>query len=122
MHPGDASLRLQLGKRLMRQNQFDAALSEFQKANTDPRVKRDAMFHIAQCFQSKGFTDLARKEYQRALEGVHELDERAKEVLYNLGAIAEEENNASEARGLYARIFEVDIGYRDVAAKMERFR
>jgi tetratricopeptide (TPR) repeat protein len=122
MHPGDASLRLQLGKRLMRQNQFDAALAELQKANSDPRVRRDALFNIAQCFQRKGFTDLARKEYLRALDGVQELDERAKEVLYNLGTIAEAESNAPEARGYYARIYEVDIGYRDVAAKMERFR
>jgi hypothetical protein len=27
-----------------------------------------------------------------------------------------------EARAFYARIFEMDIGYRDVAAKMEQFR
>ena len=28
----------------------------------------------------------------------------------------------AEARSFYARIFEVDIGYRDVAAKMEEFK
>jgi len=50
------------------------------------------------------------------------MDERAKEILYNLGAIAEAENNAADARAAYARIFEIDIGYRDVAAKMEKFR
>jgi hypothetical protein len=77
---------------------------------------------MAQCFQRKGFNDLARKEYLRALEGVQEVDERAREVLYNLGAIAESESNAAEARSFYARVYEVDIGYRDVAAKMERFR
>ena len=122
MHPGDAALRVQYGKRLMRQNQLDAALAEFQKANSDPRVHREALFNMAQCFQRKGFNDLARKEYLRALEGVQEIDERAREVLYNLGAIAESESNAAEARSFYARVYEVDIGYRDVAAKMERFR
>jgi hypothetical protein len=50
------------------------------------------------------------------------MDERAKEILYNLGAIAEAEGRTDEARERYARIFEVDIGYRDVAAKMEGFR
>ena len=49
-------------------------------------------------------------------------DERAKEILYNLGLIAETEGNASDARSCFARIFEIDIGYRDVAAKMERYR
>jgi tetratricopeptide (TPR) repeat protein len=122
MHPGDSALRLKLGKRLMRSDDLDAALGELQKANADPRIKRESMFLMAQCFQRKGFTDLARKEYERSLEGVTDIDDRAKEVLYNLGTIAETEENGEEARSFYARVYEVDIGYRDVAAKMEQFR
>ena len=122
MHPGDAALRMQLGRRLMRKDELDAALAEFQRANTDARVRRDALFHMAQCFQRKGFLDLARKEYTKALEDSADVDERAKEILYNLGSIAESEGEANDARALYARVYEVDIGYRDVAAKMEQFR
>ncbi len=122
VHPGDAGLRLQLARRLMRRDELDAALSELQKANADPRLRREALFLMAQCFQRKGFTDLARKEYQHALEGVLDLDERAKEIVYNLGLLAEAEGRRDEARAHYIRIFEVDIGYRDVAAKMEQFR
>jgi tetratricopeptide (TPR) repeat protein len=122
MHPGDANLRLQLGKRLMRQDDLDGALVELQKAHADPRVRREARFGLAQCFQRKGFVDLARKEYERSLEGVAEIDDRAKEVLYNLGSIAEAQGNGGEARSFYARVYEVDIGYRDVAAKMEQFK
>jgi len=122
LRPSDLSLRLQLGRRLMRTGELDLAMSELQKALGDSRAKREAGFMLAQCFQQKGYHDLARKEYQRALEGSANVDERAKEILYNLGAIAEAENNAAEARAAYARIFEVDIGYRDVAAKMEKFR
>ncbi len=122
MHPGDASLRLQHGRRLMRLERLDEALSEFQKANADPRVRREAQFFMASCFQQKGFNDLARKEYEKALEGVLQVDERAKEILYNLGDLAAAEMKGEEARSFYARIYEVDIGYRDVAAKMEEFR
>ena len=122
MHPGDASLRLQLGKRLMKRNELDAALAEFQKAHADPRVQRDARMGMAQCFQRKGYADLAKKEFLRVIEGVQEIDERAKEVLLSLGNIAEAEGKLDEARSYYARVYEVDIGYRDVAAKMERFR
>ena len=91
-------------------------------ASEAPRTKRDAQFSLAQCFQGKGYADLARKEYLKCLEGAPQADDRAKEILYNLGANAESEGNAPDARAFYARIFEVDIGYRDVAAKMERFR
>ena len=122
MHPGDAGLRLRLGKRLMRVDEFDAALGELQKANGDPRIRREALFLMAQCFHKKGFVDLARKEYERSLEGVQEVDDRAKEVYYSLGSIAESEGDGQEARSFYARVYEVDIGYRDVAAKMEQFK
>lgn len=122
VHPGDASLRLRLGKRLMRSGQHDAALGEFQKAQGDQRSKRDALFFMAQCFQHKGFMDLARQEYENALEGAQGVDERAKEIMYNLGSIAESQGDGEAARSHYARVYQADIGYRDVASKMEQFK
>lgn len=122
LHPGDAALRVQLAWRLMRDGDIDGALAELQKSNSDPRLKRESLFLMAQCFQRKGYKDLARKEYEHALEGVSALDERAKEILYNLGLLAESEGARDQARAHFIRIFEVDIGYRDVAAKMEQFR
>ena len=122
LHPGDADLRVGLGRRLMRLDQLDEALAEFQKGQADPRVQRDAVFYMAQCFQQKGFRDLARTEYERALEGVHDTDERAKEILYNLGSISEDQGKAEEAGAFYARVYQVDISFRDVAAKMEQFQ
>jgi tetratricopeptide (TPR) repeat protein len=122
LRPNDTGLRLQLGRRLARVGDQDGAIGELQKAVADPRMRREAQVLLAQCFQSKGYLDLARREYERALEGQPSTDERGKEILYNLGAIAEAEGDPAQARTLYARIFEMDIGYRDVAAKMERFR
>lgn len=120
--PGDLSLRLAIGRALVRMDQFDEAAAELQKAIPDPRLADEARTHLARCFQEKGFLDLAKKEYQRALEAHPNVDERAREILYNLGAIAEAAGDAAEARSCYARIFEVDIGYRDVAEKMERLK
>ena len=121
-NPGDAAARLDLGRLLFRTGQFDLATAELQKALVDPRRAEDARFLLAQCFQAKGFGDLARKEFERVLEGRPLVDDRAREVLYNLGLIAESEGNPVEARRHYARIYEVDIGFRDVAAKMEALR
>ncbi|MBL8863878.1 MAG: tetratricopeptide repeat protein [Planctomycetes bacterium] len=122
LRPADMSARLQLGRRLHRSGDVDGAMAELQKAATDPRVKREAQVLLAQCFQAKGFLDLARAEYERALEVAGPLDERGKEILYHLGSIAEAEGKPAEARAFYARIFGVDVGYRDVAARMERLR
>jgi tetratricopeptide (TPR) repeat protein len=122
MRPSDTGLRLLLGRKLSRAGSLDDAIGELQKAVADPRSRREAQVLLAQCFHQKGYLDLARRELERALEGIQGVDDRAKEILYNLGAIAEEEGKPAEARAFYARIFEVDIGYRDVAARMERFR
>ena len=122
IRPADMAARLQLGRRLHKAGQIDAAMAELQKAATDSRSKREAQVLLAQCFHSKGFLDLARAEYERALEASGPLDERGKEILYHLGAIAEAEQKPAEARALYARIFGVDVGYRDVATRMERLR
>jgi Tfp pilus assembly protein PilF len=121
-NPGDALARLELGRLLLRTREYDQATAELQKAISDPRRAEDARFLLAQCFQAKGFSDLARKEFERVLEGRSTVDERAREVLYNLGLIAEAEGNPAEARLHYARIYEVDIGFRDVAGKMEALR
>ncbi|MCP3920507.1 MAG: tetratricopeptide repeat protein [bacterium] len=122
LQPGDANLRLALGRAMMRQERYDDALAQLQKAVADPRLKSDALLALAQCFQKKGFLDLAKKEYNKALGDSPGVDERAREILYNLGAIAEAEGNSAEARSFFARIYEVDIGFRDVAAKMEQLK
>lgn len=118
--PGDMNLRLGFGKRLMRSGELDLALAEFQKALGDSRLGAEALFFMARCFHEKGVLDLARKEYGRALEGCPGVDDRAKEILYNLGLISEAEGDPSGARSAFIRIYEVDISYRDVAGKMEQ--
>lgn len=120
--PGDAEMRMRLGRALFRMESFDEAAAELQKAVQDPRLKGEALFFLAQCFQAKGFLDLARKEFTRALEARTSIDERAREILYNLGSIAEAQNDQAGARSCYTQIYEVDIGYRDVAAKMEQLK
>jgi tetratricopeptide (TPR) repeat protein len=120
--PGDARLRLDLGRAYLRQDRPDEAAAELQKATQDPRSENDARIELARCFHLKGFLDLAKKEFEKALSARPTVDERAREILYNLGAIAEAEGDATEARSFYARIFEVEIGYRDVAEKMEQLK
>jgi len=116
--PGDAGLRLSLSKKLIKADDVDGALAELQRCSDEPRVRNDALFLLGQCFQKKGVLDLARKEYEQALSVTEKKSERAKEILYNLGAIAVAQGSAEEARSYYIQIYAVDIGYRDVAEKM----
>jgi tetratricopeptide (TPR) repeat protein len=120
LRPSEPSLHLEYGRRLARAGQTDAAIAELQRAVEDSRSRQEALFLLGGCFHQKRFFDLARQQYQRALEGLPTTSERAKEILYNLGAIAESEGKATEARTWYVRIYEVDIGYKDVAGKMNQ--
>jgi len=122
LRPGDAGLRIKLGRRLLQRDDLDGAVGEFQKAVEDPRLGHEANFYLGSAFQAKGFTDLAKKNYERAMAGCSGSDERSKEILYNLGSIAEAEGQADEARSRFASIFEIDISYRDVATKMEQYK
>jgi tetratricopeptide (TPR) repeat protein len=118
--PGDGAARLTLGRALLKAGELDQAAGELQKAQNDPRNRDEAVYLLAQCFHQKGFLDLARKEYAQALGDRPDSDLRAREILYHLGAIAEAEGDSVEARACYARIYQVDIGFRDVAQKMEQ--
>ena len=118
--PGDASSRLALGRYLLAADDLDGAAAELQKALADPRLAAEGHFLLGLCFRRLSFLDLARKQFNEALEDQSTLDDRGREILYNLGGIAEAEGENTEARAFYSRIFETDIGYRDVAAKMEQ--
>jgi tetratricopeptide (TPR) repeat protein len=98
----------------------DEAISELQRAVNDPRCRVDALVALGQCFFKKGLLDLSRKQLEKALEILPGMGARTKEILYNLGVIAEKMDAVEDARSFYARIYEADIGFRDVATKMEK--
>jgi tetratricopeptide (TPR) repeat protein len=122
LRPAEPALRVGLARRLMRAEDWDGALAELQRSGGDTRLARDVAQAKGRCFEAKGFLDLAAKEYEGALEGLPASDERAKEILYTLGALAEREGDPERARSWYARLYEQDIAYRDVSEKMEALR
>jgi tetratricopeptide (TPR) repeat protein len=120
--PAEGALRLRLGKALLRAGDLDGAAAELQRVAGDRRLRPDAQFFLGLCFQRKGILDLARSQLTSALEGLEPGSDRAKEILYSLGSISEAEGDPGAARSFYIRIYEVDIGYRDVAEKMEQLK
>jgi tetratricopeptide (TPR) repeat protein len=127
LRPTDSTLVLELARRLVgeagdQSGGADEALGLLQKLPHEARLAGDVSFLKGRCFQAKGFADLAAKEFEQALEGTPASDERGKEILYNLGLLAEEQGDLEAARSRFGRVFEVDISYRDVADRMERLR
>lgn len=131
LRPTDSTLVLELARRLVGEagdgaadgtGGADEALGLLQKLPPEARLAGDVAFLKGRCFQAKGFADLAAKEFEQALEGTPASDERGKEILYNLGLLAEEQGDLEAARSRFGQVFEADISYRDVADRMERLR
>jgi len=47
------------------------------------------------------------------------VDQEVKDILYALGEAHESKERFPEALNAYKRVFEIDIGYRDVSKKIE---
>jgi tetratricopeptide (TPR) repeat protein len=122
LRPGESALRLLLGRRLLEAGAVDEALGELQHAAADARQSGEALALLGAAFARKGLVDLAREHWSRALEAAAPRSEHAKEILYNLGALAEAEHDSAAARSHYLQIYACDIGYRDVAEKINRLK
>jgi tetratricopeptide (TPR) repeat protein len=121
-HPTDMTLRYRLGRLLLKSGGVDEAVGELQKAVGDPRVKTDALVSLGQAFYKKNLFDLAKRQFEKALESIPAGSPRTKEVLYNLGIICERMGLKPEALSHYMRIYEVDIAYRDVGEKVAKLQ
>ncbi len=121
-HPTDLALWFRLGGGMFRTGNLDEAIKSFQHSVKDPRCKMDSLLMLGKCFREKGLLDLALKQFQTALETVGEGGKRSKEIIYDLGDVSGKMGDRKSALSWFSKIYEVDINYRDVAAKIESLK
>jgi tetratricopeptide (TPR) repeat protein len=120
--PTNTSYRFHLGESLFDLGQIDAAISEFQQAANDPKLKTRTQHYLGRCFLVKKMANLAVSQFTRALDGVTGMTDLAKEILYDLGEAHEAMGEVRKAVETYEKIFETDIKYKDVSEKVTRLR
>ena len=74
---------------------------------------------LGRAFARKGITDLAVKQYQEAADSIGSMNSHRKEILYELAQVCEKSGSSEDALVWYKKIYEADIGYRDVAPRIE---
>lgn len=121
-HPTDLVGRFRLGKYLLQGNQTDAAIEQLQLAVKDPRHRIPCLHMLGRAFERKGILDLAAKQLLEAAEGIHGMVEQKKQILYDLGLVHERQGQNDRALDVYKRIFENDIGFKDVGRKIEALK
>jgi tetratricopeptide (TPR) repeat protein len=79
------------------------------------------MGFLAQCYAKRKMFDLAARTLQNAIKEKTIFDDEKKELVYNLGCVLESMGKKEEAIEQLKLIYEMDIGYKDVAAKVDAF-
>jgi tetratricopeptide (TPR) repeat protein len=120
--PTNSELRFKLGSALFQAKKFDEAISNFQQALQDPRNKVSAYNYIGQAFVNKQEYDLAVEQYKTALSLVSPTEMQHREIKYNLGLAYELANKPTEAVEVFKEICTVDIGYKDVQARLKKLK
>ena len=78
-----------------------------------------SLYALARCFRDKKQYDMAREQLTDALEDLHTMDAMKKDVCYLLGEISEAMGDKDTAATYYKEIYQADIGYKDIAQKIE---
>jgi tetratricopeptide (TPR) repeat protein len=118
-HPTDLAARFKLGRFLLQADEVDPAIEQLQLAVKDPRHRVACLHMLGRAFAKKGIFDLAAKEFQEAADAIHGMGEQKKQILYDLGLVNERQGKKEQALDVYKRIFEDDIGFKDVGKKID---
>jgi tetratricopeptide (TPR) repeat protein len=120
-YANDLQFRYELGVLYFKANRITEAMQEFQKAQHNPNRRVQALYHLGLCFAKRNLNDLAAKTLQNAIKDKEAFDNEKKELIYALATVLEKMGKANEAIENFKLIYEVDIGFKDVAQKVEAF-
>ena len=117
----DLQIRFELGQLYFQMGKITEAMKEFQKAQGNPHRRIQALSYLGQCFAWRGINDLAATTFQDAIKEKVVFDDEKKELVYLLGCVYEKMAKREEAIAQFKMIYAVDVGYKDVAEKIDAY-
>jgi tetratricopeptide (TPR) repeat protein len=120
-YPTDLAIRFEMGVLFFQAGKFAEAIAEFQKAQNNPHKRLAALSYLAQCFAKRKMFDIAARTLQNAIKEKPGFDDEKKDLVYYLGCVLESMGKKEEAVDQFKIIYEMDISYKDVAAKVDAF-
>ena len=119
-YPNDLELRYQWGLKLFEYEHTNDAIQQFQMSQRNPQRRIVSLYQLAMCFKAKGQYDMAMGQLETASSEMHGMDAAKKDILYDIGLLAELMGDNARAIENFKSIYQVDIGYKDVADKIEQ--
>ena len=120
-YPNEFSYRYELGELYLEDGEVDAAIKELQLALRAPKIRVHALVLLGKAYKAKGFYDLAAEQFDTAKSEIPGINEEKKDVLYELGCCYEQQGDMDKAMAEFKALYGADIGYRDVAQKIDDF-
>jgi len=120
-YPNDHAVHHTLGALLLEAGQTDAAIAQFQQAQKGPQVRIASLIGLGRCFKAKRHFDLAVTQFNTAKAELGPMDDTKKDVVYELGTCFELMGKSDAAIAEFKAIYSEDIGFRDVADKINAF-
>ena len=118
-NPTDLQYRFDLGQQLFLAGHYKDGIPELQKARSNPNTRTKALYMLGKCYTELNMLDLAAKTLTDASSEIPGMDGIKKDIVYDLGLVYGRMGNADKSLDCMKEIYEVDYGYRDVAARVE---
>jgi len=130
VRPMDMHVAFTLGSIYFALNRLDEAIGQYQRTVGDPARRIDSLNALGISFSRKHQYDLAAKQFLTALNELPVMNDKKKAVLYYLGdTYSRMEDgkvvgspNFNEAVKHFTQLYEADIGFKDVAKRLEELR
>jgi len=120
-YPNDFGYRFDYGELLFEIGEYDKALEQFQMAQRNPKVRTKCMLSMGRAFNATGKYDMAADQLKKLKAELVIMDELKKSTIYELAGALDNSNRPDEAIEEYKEIYQNDIGYLNVADKINKF-
>jgi tetratricopeptide (TPR) repeat protein len=117
-YPNDPAARLELANLLLEAGEHEGAIAQFQQAQRGPKVRLAALAGMGHALLARRMYDLALDQFQAVKAELGEMEEQKKEIVYALASCLEAMGRTEEAMEELKLIYRVDVGFRDVAARI----
>ena len=120
-YPNDYEARFTLANLYFESGDFQNAIANYQQAQKNPKVRIAAITGMGKSLKQRKMFDLAVAQFQIAKAETPAMDDAKKDIIYQLAECYESMGKTDEAINEYKIIYSDDIGFRDVADKINAF-
>ncbi len=120
-YPNDYEARFTLAELHFKAGDYQNAIANYQQAQKSPKVRIAAITGMGKSLKARKMFDLAVAQFQSAKSELSSMDDLKKDVIYQLAQCYESMGKKDEAITEYKILYSDDIGFRDVADKINAY-